>query len=360
MKTALKFAGISLLVLAGYLLFWPVPVEPVSWAAPQSRGYTGAFQANSKLVGLETIAIPGDDGPEDMAEGPDGLIYFSTHGGKIMRFNPADETMSEFASTGGRPLGLEFDADGTLYVADAFRGLLEIDASGAVRLLTDHVAKGDPILYADDLDIDAGGRIYVSDASTKFGAKASGGTLAGSLLELMEHGKTGRLLKYDPASGETTIVKDNMSFPNGVAMCPDSRCLMLAETGTYQIHKVWLDEARYGQSDIIIENIPGFPDNINDTFEGEFWAGMTSPRSKPLDDMSESPFLRKVVQRLPAALRPKAESYGFVIKFNEDGDILENLQDPAGTYPLTTGATEAGGRLYISSLTADEIAWLER
>ena len=63
--------------------------------------------------------------------------------------------------------------------------------------------------------------------------------------------------------------------------------------------------------------------------------------------------MRKVVQRLPAKFRPKASNYGLVIAIDMNGKVLAQYQDPTGTYPLTTGATELGdGWLYISSLGA--------
>ena len=30
-----------------YLLFWPVPVAPVAWDAPENAGFTGAFARTS-------------------------------------------------------------------------------------------------------------------------------------------------------------------------------------------------------------------------------------------------------------------------------------------------------------------------
>ena len=64
------------------------------------------------------------------------------------------------------------------------------------------------------------------------------------------------------------------------------------------------------------------------------------PRSNSLDDLSESPFLRKIVQRMPNAMRPQAQEYGHVIKINENGEVVMDLQDPTGKYPLTTGVLE--------------------
>jgi len=222
-------------------------------------------------------------------------------------------------------------------------------------VLTDH-ADGLPILYADELDIAKDGKIYFSDASTKFGAKASGSTLAASLLELMEHGRTGRVLVYDPRDGSTKTLADNLSFPNGIAMCPDDACVLVVETGTYSIKRIWLKGLKSGITETIIDNLPGFPDNLNRGQGGRYWLGLTSARSEALDKLAAKPFVRKIVQRLPASLRPKAVNYGFVIAIDYNGKILAQYQDPSGGYPLTTGASEPGdGWLYIGSLGATEL-----
>ncbi|MGY0583412.1 MAG: SMP-30/gluconolactonase/LRE family protein, partial [Paraglaciecola chathamensis] len=66
----MKFLTLSLLVLVAllsYLLFWPVPVEPVAWQAPKNPGYLGLYASNTKLANLESISLDGQHGPEDFA-----------------------------------------------------------------------------------------------------------------------------------------------------------------------------------------------------------------------------------------------------------------------------------------------------
>lgn len=350
-------------VVAGlaYLTLWPVPINPVAWNAPKSVGYVGKFDPNMRLANLKTLAIGEHHGPEDIAgrvENDRMIIYTSTQNGDIIRIDPVTNKHDIFAKTGGVALGLQFAPNGNLIVADAHKGLLSIDASGTVTVLTDKTDAGSPLLFTDELAIAADGKIYFSDASTKFGAKVAGSTLSGSLLELMEHGSTGRVLVYNPADKTTKTVADHMSFPNGIAMCPDDACILIAETGTYSIKRLWLKGLKAGIMDTVIENLPGFPDNINRSTnggqDGRYWIGLTSPRSEALDNLSANPFMRKLVLRLPASLRPKAVNYGFVFAIDMNGKVLAQYQDPSGAYPLTTGATEPGdGWLYIGSLSAD-------
>lgn len=347
-----------ILLLGAYLLLWPVPIDPVAWNASPNNGYTGDYAPNNGLANIKRVQLQGRTGPEDAAFGPDGLLYIATHEGVIVRYDPDSGEVSEFAKTGGRPLGVEFSKDGTLYVADSYRGLLEISKDGNVTVLASQTDSGTPINYADDLDIAPDGTIYFSDASTKFGAKQSGGTLAASLLDLMEHRPNGRVLRYDPANGETTIVLDGLSFANGIAITKSGKHFLVVETGTYSIKKIALDGN--SEPETIIDNLPGFPDNINRNSDGTFWVGIVSPRSDVADALSGQPFLRKIVMRLPAFMRPSAKRYGFVIKINEAGDVLETLQDTSGSYALTTGLIEGGdGKRFITSLIEPELGVLE-
>lgn len=343
--------------LAAYLIVWPVPIRPVAWEAPPNPGYEGDFAANSRLSDMRLVELPdGEYGPEDVAQGPDGRVYFALHSGKIATLDLVTETIETFADTGGRPLGIEFDAGGTLWVADAYRGLIAISPGGEVTVIAAETSDGSPIVYADDVDVASDGKVYFSDASTRFSAAAIGDTLAASILDLMEHSANGRILVYDPADGSTRTLVAGLTFANGVALSADESTLMIAETGTYTLHRL---DLRTGVLSPLVTPLPGFPDNINDNADGTFWAGLVSPRNDAIDGLSGRPFLRKVVMRLPDAFRPAPTRYGFILRVDADGNVLETLQDPAGTYASTTGAiTLPDGRIVVSSLTEPRIGIL--
>ncbi len=370
LKTIIMFV----LLVSAYLLLWPVPVEPVSWQAPVNPGYTGDYAGNEELEALRFIDISPYTGPEDIAMGADGLAYVATHEGAIIKVDIQEGSYTEFAKTGGRPLGIEFGVDGVLYVADAYLGLIGIKPSGELEVLASRTVDGSAIDYADDLDVTADGIVYFSDASTKFGAKANGGTYAASLLDVMEHGPNGRLLAYDPVKKETNVLLDGYSFANGVALAKDDSYLLFVETGAYSVHKLWLEGERAGEVETILSNLPGFPDNINpasvspSSVEGlkenvgeSYWVGLMSPRTEILDKMSDKPLVRKIAQRLPPYFRPAATRYGFVMRIDGNGTILETLQAPSGRYAHTTGAVPGTtGELLISSLTEPRLAVLNK
>ena len=341
-------------ILANYLLLWPVPVEPVSWDAPADKGFVGDFKQNSRLEAIEIINLPDTHGPEGLAL-LDNEVYAATREGWIVRYNQDTGEQVKWVNTQGSPLGLVFDANNNLLIADAYKGLLKVSPAGDISLLT-RTVDGTDIDYADDLDVTADGKIYFSDASTKFGAQTNGGTYAASLLDTMEHGSHGRLLVYDPVDQTTKMLMDGLNFANGVAVDADSQFVLINETGSYRIHKYWLQGDKTGQSEVLIDNLPGFPDNVVRGNDGRFWVGLVSPRSKPLDDLSASPLMRKIVQRLPLFMRPQAVPYSLVFAMTGEGERLVSLQDPEGQHHTTTGALETDDWLYISSLHADNLA----
>lgn len=348
---------LALLVL--YLLLWPVPVEPVSWQAPVDAGLVDPFESNDILSRARRFDLGSHEGPEDVAGGPDGWIYASTRDGIIVRLRPDGRGLEVFAETGGRPLGIEFDAAGNLYVANAYLGIQKITPDGNVRVLVDSF-EGEAIEYADDLAVTTDGKIYFSDASSKFGALKEGGTYEASIFDMIEHGGHGRIFEFDIASGSISVIADGLNFANGVAVSSDQQYLLYNETGHYRVWRHWIDGPRKGQREVIIDNLPGFPDNINNGLQGRFWIGLVAPRNQILDKLADKPWLRKVIVRLPAFLRPKAEPSSHVIAITGDGVVLMNLHDPAATVPALTGAYETRDAIWLSALFGHRIARMDK
>jgi len=356
-KRQIASGFVGLVVL--YLLFWPVPIDPVAWDAPQSGGLVDPFESNDRLRKARLIDLGEHEGPEDVAADQNGLIYTATDDGLIIRMQPDGSNIEVFAETGGRPLGLEFDAAGNLLVANSYLGLQMVSPDGSVKILTDSY-DGERITYADDVAIAANGMIYFSDASSKFGAMKSGGSYQASLLDILEHGGHGRVYRYDPENDKTTVVLDGLNFANGVAVSEDQSYLLINETASYRVWRFWLSGPEAGRREIIIDNLPGFPDNINNGRNGQFWIGLVAPRVQILDDLSGKPFIRKILQRLPAVLRPKAVPSSHIISITGDGEVVMNLQDTAATVPALTGVYETTDTLWLTSLFGNQLAYLDK
>jgi len=347
MARLLAILGLSTAVAAAYLLLWPIPIEPVAWHAPPDRGFVDPFAPNDQLRAATAIDLYPFEGPEDAALGLDGAIYATTLSGHIVRVS--NGRVAEFAFVGGRPLGLETDRDGTFVVANAFSGIQRVDLQGGVTTLVDSVL-GRPLVFANSVAIGPDGRIYFTESSSKFGAAAYADTFGATFLDVLEHGAHGRLFAFDPAKDQTDLLLDGLSYANGVAISHDGEFLVVADMSNYRILRYWLQGPDRGTTDVLLENLPGFTDNLKTGLNGRFWAGFAAPRKSILDRYADSPFVRKIIYRLPSFLRPEAEEISHVFAFNGDGEILMSLHDPDARYPTLTGVLETRRELYLTTL----------
>jgi sugar lactone lactonase YvrE len=344
--------GLVLLALAGYLSFWPVPIEPVAWTPVADRGMVGAYAASQSFdeAGFSTYEF--GPGPEDVALGAGGTLYSGLQDGRIMRLRPGRGAAELFADTGGRPLGMQFDAAGNLIVADGLRGLLSVDPSGTVTVLTDSV-NGEPLKLVDDLDIAADGTIWFSNASQRF-------DLHGLMLDWWEGGATGQLLSYEPRSGTTRLRLAGLRFANGVALGPDDAFVLVTETRAARISRLWLSGPDAGKRDVFADGLPGLPDNLSFNGRDLFWVAFYSSRSEAFDRLAPRPGVRKLLLRLPDSwVRVVPPPVGWVAGFGLDGQAHYSFRDTSGRYTDVTSVNERDGRLYLGSLRMSDVASLD-
>jgi sugar lactone lactonase YvrE len=338
-----------------YLELVPSPISAVAWTPAPNPGLTGDFAPNQALSAVDLLLEGVALGPEDIARGPDGLFYTGLHDGRILRFGAdgdGDGKYSVFVDTGGRPLGMQFNAVGDLIVADALQGLLSIRADGIPRALTNEV-EGVRMRFVDDLDIAADGTIWFSDASTRHGYE-------NAMLDFLEARPTGRLLSYDPETGETRVHMGGLFFANGVALGPDDAFVLVNETGTGRIHRLWLKGPQRGERDLFFDGLPGNPDNLSFNGVDTFWVALPALRSPGEDYLAGMPGLRNLLARLPAGVlsRGSDSGIGMVVGLALDGRVVANLQDSTGRYTSITSVNEYDGVLYLAGLTQSAVARL--
>ncbi|MBI2823523.1 MAG: strictosidine synthase family protein [Planctomycetia bacterium] len=339
-------ATIVLIVLA-YLFLWPSPIDPVAYQPPPAPPLAGALAPNDRLQSAEIIAAGAVDGPEDVEVDAQGNIFTGTADGRIVRVD-LEGTATTFATTGGRPIGIAFAPDGNLIVADGFKGLLSIDPAGAITTLVTK-ADGVDLGFPDDLDIARDGTIYFSDASSRFGP----GEYLYDMLEARPHG---RLLRYDPRTLETKVLLPELYFANGIALSQNEDFVLVNETYRFRITRYWLTGEKAGTSDTFVDNLPGYPDNISSNRQGTFWLALFTVRNETGDWLAPRPMLKRTLAKLPGFLWPQPQPYAFVVKLDEQGNIVDSFQDPTGKHLREiTSAQERNGYLYLGSLRNDRI-----
>lgn len=336
------------------ILLLPSPIDALPWQPPTAPPLVGPLAVNQELAAADRLVPGAVPGPEDIAFDNQGRLYTGGQDGRIYRFRPEATTAAPevFADTGGRPLGLQFDAAGNLIVADSERGLLTIDPAGTVGLLTDSVADT-PITYADELDIGRDGTIFFSDASDRFDR--------GFPFDMLEARPHGRLLAYDPAAAQTRILLDDLYFANGVVLSPIEDFVLVVESFRYRITRLWLSGPTAGSHDIFADNLIGIPDNIDVDRQGRYWIGMNALRSELVDVLHPRPFLKEQLAKLGQdRLRAIAADtrYGLLLALDASGQPVRSLHDPSGGLFNISTVTPHDGRLYLGSLWGDTIGRL--
>lgn len=349
LKKRFGFVILLLIVVAlAYLLLAPVPIAPAAWTPPASPGLTGQYAQNTRLSPVQRLPLGDGHKPEDVALDAEGKIYAGFEDGRIIVLQPDGTQPRVFADTHGRPLGLIFDREGNLIVADAIKGLLSVNKAGEVAVLADE-ADGVKFGCLNDLDVGADGTIYFTEASSKF-------PMSQFANDILEHQPNGRLLALDPQSRRPRTLLRNIYFANGVAVSPDQTFVLVAETGMYRIRRVWIKEPKMGQNDIFIDNLPGFPDGISSNHRDRFWLALVTPRQALFDRMLPYPSVRKVVARLPKFLQPAPQRYSFVLGLDPQGRVVENLQNGSpDCYAQIANVVEHNGALYLGSIGEDTL-----
>lgn len=340
-----------LLALTGLLvLAWLLsPVEPVAWKPPPRVPLEGPYAPNERLQPIEWWAKQ-LIGPEAITIAPDGQLLAGLKDGRIVKLKVGVDTPEVIADTKGRPLALAQHPDGRLIICDAHAGLLALDGSGKLETLAT-AQGGIPFNFVDDLAIAKDGTIYFSDASAR-------NSIEHFTEDLLEHQTTGRVLKYVPGSKELTRVAGGFSFANGVALSGDESFLVVAETGTYQLWRIWLQGPKAGQKELFTDSLPGFPDNVRWSASRQgFWVAIGSLRKPEMDLLADWPNVRRIVAALPEALLPKPARQSYVLLVDLEGKPVESFQrDAPDSYSPIACATEHEGWLYLGSFAREGVA----
>ncbi len=330
-----------------------VYVSPAYFALPKppTTEPGSPFALNDKLHNVEVIGLGEIEGPEDVIIDRAGNLYCGNRFGDVVRFFGPDHKRWEiFAHIGGGPLGLSFDANDNLVVCVSGMGLYMISPDKQVTKLTDEtnrswlsVIDDSRMRLADDLDIAPDGRVFFSEATIRF-------ELNEWMVDALEARGNGRIICYDPRSKSTRTIIPNLHFPNGVCITFDGQSFLYCETWGCRIRRYWFDGPKAGQDELILDNLPGYPDNINRASDGNYWLALVGMRSPAFDLAWRMPgFRRRMVDRIPHDewLYPNMNT-GCVFKFDEKGNILDCLWDLHGTnHPMITSMREDRGYLYI-------------
>ncbi|TKY72878.1 STRICTOSIDINE SYNTHASE 4 [Spatholobus suberectus] len=291
--------------------------------------------------------------PEDICVDKEGTLYAVTRDGwvKRLRRNGNWENWKHIDSD--TLLGFTTAKEGGLIVCDTAKGLFKVTEEDGFSVLVSQV-NGSQLRFADDVIEASDGNIYFSVASSKF-------DLPDWYLDVLEARPHGQLLKYNPTSNETVIVLDNVAFANGVALSKDEDYIVVCESWKYRCLRHWLKGANKGTTDILIENLPGAPDNINLAPDGSFWIALIQMTSEGLEFVHNYKITKHLVASFPRLINlvNGAKKKAMVVNVAIDGKIIRKFDDGDGkVISFVTSAVEFEDHLYLGSLNSNFVGKL--
>jgi sugar lactone lactonase YvrE len=159
----------------------------------------------------------------DFAEGPifDKVcnLYFVNYlrNGTLGKMTPQGN-LGVWCETGGQVNGLKVDSAGYVIGADAgAKRIIRVHPNGSpIEVLTDKF-EGEPYLSPNDVCLDMAGNIYFSDPSNE-----------------TPEAPIGSVYRIDPTK-KVMRLATGLKYPNGLAVTPDQKRLIVAETMTNRI-----------------------------------------------------------------------------------------------------------------------------
>ncbi|EIM07073.1 strictosidine synthase [Planococcus antarcticus DSM 14505] len=274
------------------------PLEPVRRKLPPAPARARWTSSGIPFPPVQRIPLSGY-GPEDVIADDQGRLLCGVEDGRILRIHPERGSEEVIGNTGGRPLGLELLPDGQLLICDAHKGLLQLNKeTGKIETLVQYV-DGIPLRFCSNAAAAKDGTIWFTESSDRYDFEQYTGAL-------LEHRPSGRLFKRYP-NGQAEVVLEGLYFANGLILSSDEQAVIFSETGGYRINRLWIRGADAGKRELLVDNLPGFPDNISRLQDGKFWVAIVTNRNSLLDRLGTMPaFLRRLLWRVPAGWQPAA------------------------------------------------------
>ncbi|CAM6120204.1 unnamed protein product [Calypogeia fissa] len=331
----------------------------------------------NRLLGTQLFSTIGVPGPETLVWDLQGRgPYTGVADGRVIRWNEENGSWETFAYVSpywteelctnqdsrkyqenlalericGRPLGIKFHpVSGALFIADAYFGLAMVGSEGGQADLFSNESEGVTHKFTNDLDIHEDGAIYYTVSSLRR-------TRSECQILLMEGDNSGRLLKYDPETKNTTVLLHNLRYPNGVALSKDGNFLLIASTTNNRVWRYWLQGSKTGTLEDFADQ-PGYPDNVRSTEDGDFWVAIHSRRTNthvwlchhqriahfiyPFQQTYET--LGRFIAGKPTPMAIKYDKFGVVI------DVLEDRLQSSHAQ-LLSNVQERDGKIWLSSV----------
>lgn len=309
-------------------------------------------------------------GLEDLAMSPDGVLHAAC-ANHVLRLD-ANGACSTRASFDAPVQAIALGEDGGLAVATGSAVIFEGGQCHGKRL---DALQGEPLGCINALHTASGSKLLISQGSLKR-------PYAELSHDLLEHGRSGRVLEYDCISGETRVLASALAYCYGV--CSDGARVLASQSWAHSI--VGIGDA---SPEVLLRALPGYPARISRAPGGGFWLSVFAGRTQLLEfvlreDDFRAEMMRTIEPRYWVApalssgsdfreplqggsvkqmgiLKPWAppRSYGLLIRLGPDLLPLYSLHSRVGgVHHGIVSAVEHAGKLFVLSKGSGRILCL--
>jgi gluconolactonase len=207
-----------------------------------------------------TLSEPRLDHPECVAVDADGIIWCGGERGQVYRLAADGSSLEEVACSGGFTLGIAFAPNRDLFLCDLkTASVLRLPATSDRLETFAEGAGGRRFRIPNALAFDADGRLYVSDSH---GFKEPGPGI----------------FRFEPDGEGELWCAATFNFANGVAVAPDGRSLLVAETFANRVVRIAIREDGSAGDTEVVATLTGFlPDGLAFDAVGNLYVGCYEP-----------------------------------------------------------------------------------
>ncbi|KAG2385429.1 hypothetical protein C9374_003244 [Naegleria lovaniensis] len=326
---------------------------------------------NSRKIGLGVLT-----GPESFAWDlvDQDILYTGIADGSIRRVNVTSGESTVFAYSVpslnattratcglsvwnepicGRVLGLTFDHDRNLIVADAYKGILRISFNNPsqVQVLVNSY-QGVPIKMVNSVVVMPDGKtIYFTDSSLAFSRMQF-------VSIVLANSADSRLFKFHVETGELQLVISDLRFGNGIALSSDHSFLVINECSERRIRKYYLTGRKAGTNVVFVEDIGGYPDNIKTDEDGNFLVGLYAETNADVTAVQSSINIKNIFLKHvpPLTALNMVPVMGLVKKLDRHGRVISVYVDRTATFVSQVSEADVHeGKMYLGSVL---LPWL--
>jgi hypothetical protein len=324
--------------------------------------FDGALKSNRLIEDAEVLAQLA--APGDLAS--DGQSVFVTDGAHVWQHDGASASWAprEAARMDGVISAIACVPGGGLALAVAGREVRIVGGKHNGRVFTS--AGGRALNAVNALAVGADGRLLASDGSATQPSERW-------KHDLMELGRSGRLVELDLATGEVRELASGLGYAFGTCVGGDGN--WVCESWRHRVLRV---AANGGPPVPVIDNLPGYPSRISHASGGGYWLTCFALRTQLVEFVLREPTFRKRMLKeidpsywiapalnsgntflepmqgahlkMMGVVKPWAppRSYGLVIRLDDQGLIRYSLHSRFdGQHHGVVAAVECAGQLYV-------------